>query len=139
MSCVVWDRSPSNLESLAWEGRSRRRNWYFQIKSCIKCLCMLSHFSCVQLFVTLWTVPCQAPLFMGFSGQEYWSGLHDLLQGIFPTQGLNPCPLYLLHWQSGSLSLVPPVKLPLNMTNTPKCSTFPQPFYLELSFQHPDQ
>ena len=31
----------------------------------------------------------QAPLFTGFSRQEYWSGL-PLLQGIFPTQGLNP-------------------------------------------------
>ena len=27
---------------------------------------------------------------MGFSRQEYWSGCHSLLQGIFPTQGLNP-------------------------------------------------
>ena len=33
-----------------------------------------------------------------------------LLQGIFPTQGSNPCPLCLLHWQAGSLLLVPPVK-----------------------------
>ena len=32
----------------------------------------LHHF---QLFVTLWTVVCQAPLSMGFSRQEYWSGL----------------------------------------------------------------
>ena len=32
---------------------------------------MLSHFSCVQLFVILWTVACQAPLSMGYSGQEY--------------------------------------------------------------------
>ena len=31
---------------------------------------------------------------MGFSRQEYWSGLHGLLQGIFPTQGSN---LGLLH------------------------------------------
>ena len=35
---------------------------------------------------------------MGFSGQEYWSGLHFLLQGIFPTQGSNP---HLLQWQGG--------------------------------------
>ena len=33
--------------------------------------CVLSHFSHVQLFVTLWTTP----LFMGFSRQDYWSGL----------------------------------------------------------------
>ena len=31
-------------------------------------------FSQVQLFVTLWTVACQAPLPMGFFRQEYWSG-----------------------------------------------------------------
>ena len=36
---------------------------------------MLSQFSCVQLYVTPWTVTCQAPLSMGFSRQEYWSGL----------------------------------------------------------------
>ena len=37
--------------------------------------CMLSHFSCVQLFVTPFTVGRQAPLSMGFFRQEYWSGL----------------------------------------------------------------
>ena len=45
---------------------------------------------------------------MGFSRQEYWSGLPFLLQGIFLTQGLNPHLLCLLHWQAGSLPLVPP-------------------------------
>ena len=42
------------------------------------------------LCATLWTVAHQASLSMGFSRQEYWSGLLCLLQGIFPTQGLNP-------------------------------------------------
>ena len=36
---------------------------------------LLSHFSCVQLCDTLWAVAHQAPLSMGFSRQEYWSGL----------------------------------------------------------------
>ena len=39
------------------------------------CASVLSHFRYVQLFVTPWTVVCQAPLPMGFSRQEYWSGL----------------------------------------------------------------
>ena len=39
------------------------------------CVCVLGHFSCVQLFATLRTVVRQAPLSMGFSRQEYWSGL----------------------------------------------------------------
>ena len=53
--------------------------------------------SVVSDSVTPWTVGQQASLSMGFSRQEYWSVLHALLQGIFPTQGLNPCPLCLLH------------------------------------------
>ena len=32
---------------------------------------VLSHFSCVQLFATLWTVACHAPLSIGFPKQEY--------------------------------------------------------------------
>ena len=44
--------------------------------------------SCAQLFVTLWTVAHQAPLYMEFSRQEYWSGA-AILQSIFLTQGLN--------------------------------------------------
>ena len=38
-------------------------------------VCVLSPFSCVQLFATLWTVAHQAPLSMGLSRQEYWSQL----------------------------------------------------------------
>ena len=56
-------------------------------------------FSHISLFVTPWTVAHQTPLSMEFSRQEYWSGLLFLLQGIFLTQGLNPRPLNLLHWQ----------------------------------------
>ena len=44
-----------------------------------------------------WIVAHQAPLSMGFSRQEYWSGLHSFLQGIFLTQGLKLCLLRLLH------------------------------------------
>ena len=39
--------------------------------ACVR-VCMLSHFSHVQLCVALWTVAHQAPLSMGFSRQEYW-------------------------------------------------------------------
>ena len=37
------------------------------------CVCVPNSFSCILLFVTPWTVAWQAPLFMGFSRQEYWS------------------------------------------------------------------
>ena len=55
------------------------------------CVCaMLNHFSCVQLFATLWTVAHQAPLFMGFSRQEYWSGLPFPPLGYLPNPGIEP-------------------------------------------------
>ena len=68
---------------------------------------MLSRFSHAWLFATLWAVARQVPLSVGFSRQEYWSGLHFFLQGIFLTQDANPHLLGLLHWQAGSLPLVP--------------------------------
>ena len=42
---------------------------------------------------------------MGFSRQEYWSGRHFLLQGIFLSRGWKPHFLRLLHWQAYSLPL----------------------------------
>ena len=60
---------------------------------------MLSCFSHVWLFATPWVVAGQAPLSTGFSRQEYWSGLHALLQGISPTQGSNARLLHLLHYR----------------------------------------
>ena len=49
----------------------------------------------------------QAPLSLGFSRQECWSGLHALLQGIFLIQRSDLHLLCLLHWQPSSLSLEP--------------------------------
>ena len=54
---------------------------------------MLSCFSCVQLFSTLWTVACQAPLYMGFSRQEYWSGLPFPPPGHHHDPGIKPTSL----------------------------------------------
>ena len=62
----------------------------------IKHAYVLSHFSCVQLIGTLWTVAHQALLSMGFSRQEYWSGLlcpppEDLHNpGIEPESSSSP-------------------------------------------------
>ena len=52
-------------------------------------VCVLSHFSDVQLFVTPWTVANQAPLSVRFSRQEYWSGLPYPPPGDLLTQGSN--------------------------------------------------
>ena len=45
--------------------------------------------SCVRLFVTPWTVTHQAPPSMGFSRQEYWSGLPFPSPGDLPNPGIK--------------------------------------------------
>ena len=51
-------------------------------------------------------------------GKITGAGCHFLLQGIFPTQGSNPCLLSLLYWQADSLPLVPPGKPPKRTDTT---------------------
>ena len=53
------------------------------------CACVLSCFSCIQLFVTLWMVACQVPLSMGFSRQEYRSGFLCPAPGNLPGAGIE--------------------------------------------------
>ena len=59
----------------------------------ILCAWVLSHFSRVQLFVTLWTAARQVSLSMGFSRQEYWSGLPCPPPGDLPNPGIKPTSL----------------------------------------------
>ena len=61
--------------------------------------------SCVQIFVTLWTVAHQAPLSRGFSRQDYWSELSFPAPGDLPDPGIEPgCPAL----QADSLPSEPP-------------------------------
>ena len=53
-------------------------------------LLLLSRFSHVRLFATPWTVAYQAPQSMGFSRQEYWSGLPFPSPGDLPNPGIEP-------------------------------------------------
>ena len=53
-------------------------------------VCEVKSLSCVQLFVTPWTVAYQAPPSMGFSWQEYWSGLPFPSPGDLPNPGIEP-------------------------------------------------
>ena len=87
--------------------------------------------SCVQLLVTPWMAEhfrCSPETIATFlisyvhakslrllcprdsPGKNTRVGCHSLLQGIFPTQGSNPHLSHLLHWQAGSLPLMPPEK-----------------------------
>ena len=71
---------------------------------------MLSCFSQVQLLVTLWTVAHQAPLSLGFSRQEYWSGLPCPPPGDLPDPGIKPTSLTSPAWQVDYLPLAAPEK-----------------------------
>ena len=79
-----------------------------QLRACLCpesiCVCA-SHFSLVWFFVTRLLCPWNSP------GKNTGVGCHALLQGIFPTQGLNLGLLLLLHWPAGSLPRGPPGKL----------------------------
>ena len=54
---------------------------------------LLSHFSHVWPFVTLWTIDCQASLPMGLSRHEYWSGLPCSPPGNLPNPETEPASL----------------------------------------------
>ena len=75
-------------------GRHRLIRKRKHIFPALRQLIMLSR---VWLFVTLWTVACQAPPSMGFSGKNTGLGCHFLLQRIFLTQESSPRLLHLLH------------------------------------------
>ena len=66
---------------------------YSDIKSNTVCVSVLNHFSRVWLFVTLWIVAVEAPLFMRFSRHEYWSGLPCPPSGDLPNPGIEPSSL----------------------------------------------
>ena len=71
------------------------------------CAQSLSH---VQLFVTPWTVGCQAPLFMEFSRQEYWNGLLFTTPGDLPDPGIEPASFVSPALAGGFFTTVPPGK-----------------------------
>ena len=64
-----------------------------QLITSIDGACIQSHFSCVQPVATLWTAARPAPLSMGFSRQEYWSGLPYPPPEGLPNPGIEPASL----------------------------------------------
>ena len=62
---------------------TRERKNFYKVQDSHGCLL-------VTKFVTVWTVAHQAPLSMGFSRQEYWSGLPFLPSGDLPHPGIEP-------------------------------------------------
>ena len=63
-------------EEVKLDGAGAGQFWGPSSPICVfRCACVLSRFSHVQLFATLWTAARQAPLSLEFSRQEYWHGL----------------------------------------------------------------
>ena len=87
--------------------------------------------SCVQFFVTPWTVAHQVPLSMGYSRQEYWSGLPFPPPGDLPDPGVEPasphCMQILTAEPPGKVYLYPAsVSEPL-WSQAPASSSSPAP------------
>ena len=91
--------SITDLQSLS-ESDAQRSDSPMHIHVCVRA----TRFSCIWLFVTLWTITRQAPLSMGFSRQGYWRGLPFPSLGDLPHPGVElPVSRGLLPWQRPSL------------------------------------
>ena len=118
---------------------------------------MLSHFSRVLLFVTLWTIAHQAPLCMGFSRQEDWRGLPCPLPGDLPHPGTKPASLtgrfscisrqvlyYWCHLGSPGITVLlvhflPVVEFYLKPNYSPKHFTLRDYSYMDQKYSKSDQ
>ena len=77
----------SNRADIQWS-QSAIENWDSLLNKGLKV--KVKSLSCVRLFATPWTIAHQVPLFMGFSRQEYWSGLPFPSPGDLPDPGIKP-------------------------------------------------
>ena len=93
---VGWSQTLHSL-ALFLVGEVRVSFIYFLLPGFSSVVCVLSRFSCVQLFATLWRIAHQAPLSRGFfSRQKYCSGLLFPSPGDLPDPGVEMWILYLL-------------------------------------------
>ena len=99
----------------------------YKLKAKVKSL------SRVRLFVTPWTVGHQAPLSMGFSRQEYWSGWPFPSPGDLPNPGTEPWSPAL---QADALTSEPPGKPPGKNTGVNCDSLFQGIFLAQGKFCH---
>ena len=87
----------SNLPDLERLGSARH--------ACMRACLLAQSLSCARLFATLWTVARQAPLSMGLSRQECWSGLPFSPPGDLPDPGVKPASPVSPALQADSLPL----------------------------------
>ena len=99
----------------SWEQLCTSRSVFLALSSGVYPLGLCFKWVFSVLSSSLWPHELQLTRFLcpwNFSGKNIVAGFHFLLQGIFLTQGSNPCLLCLLNWQAGSLPLVPLGKPP---------------------------
>ena len=90
--CVLWLLCSSVCPQPVWSLSSPNLNSWQRHLTALAFV-LISCFSCVWLFATLWTIIRQAPLSIGFSRQEYWSGLPCPRPGDLPDPGIKPMSL----------------------------------------------
>ena len=91
----VWLLRWEQGEVVIWGGKGlkRKKDYFFNPCVCV-CVCVCVYVLChVWLFATPWTVAHQVLLSMGFSRQEYWSGLPCPPPGDLPEPGIKPASL----------------------------------------------
>ena len=112
-----WHLCPHSGKPCSYSSTYQSKIWKFLrvspvISNNIVSACVLGRFSHVWLFASPWTckVARQAPLSMGFSMHEYWSGLPLPTPGDLPDPRIGSHLFHLLYWRAGCLPLVPPGK-----------------------------
>ena len=88
--CLIWTSWQHQEAVLCQSLFNTQGHWIIQRRTW---LFVLSSFSHVQLFETLWTVTYQPPLSMGFPRQKYWSGLPYSSPGDLSNPGIKPASL----------------------------------------------
>ena len=94
---------------------------YMCVCVCVCAACVLSHFSCVRLFVIPWTGGHQPSMSVGFSWQEYWSGLPFPPPRDRPNPGIKPVSPGL----AGRFFTTEPPGKPIYTYTPPFCVSFP--------------
>ena len=117
LNIVALDHPPLNSEIILYELMWFSPLFSPQTKKVVSInnvFCVLSHFSRIQLFATVWTIVLQAPLPMKFSKARMLEWVAMPFSGDLPDPGTESISLCLLYWQAGSLPPVPPGEAPSN-------------------------
>ena len=137
-SDINWETSRKSVPALKWlsingwdRGMSRNETreaggnyLYVCSKGCLR-KSEVKSLSRVRLFATLRTVAHQAPLSMGFSRQEYWSGLPFPSPGDLPNPGIEPRSPAL---QADALTSEPPGKPQVKVKSLSRVRLFETPW-----------